>query len=389
MKRIDNINLNNKKVIIRVDYNVPLDDNLNIIDDNRIKESLETINYCLERNCKIILLSHLGRIKTEEDKVKNSLKPISIRLSQLLNKNVLFIPYTKGKIVEKSINNMKEKDIILLENTRFEDLNNKAESKNNQELASYWASLGDVFINDAFATCHRENASNVGIRNYIKESCLGFLVLKELDNLKKITDNKEKPFIVILGGAKISTKIKTIENLVNKADYILIGGGMAYTFLKAKGIETGNSIIDTDSLDFCKNILNKTNKIILPIDHVVSSNKDNNNYEIKTNLNKLDIGLDIGPETIKLFSEYINNSKVLFWNGPMGYYENETYQEGTKKLCEIISKSNTTSIVGGGDTASCIINMGYKDKFSYISTGGGATLYLLEGNKLPGIDYEN
>lgn len=385
MKRIEDIDLKNKKVIIRVDFNVPLDDKLNIVDDNRIKESLKTINYCLDKNCKIILLSHLGKIKTEKDKMKNSLKPVSIRLSQLLNKDVLFIPETRGKLVEDSINNMNFKDIILLENTRFEDLNNKSESENNQELAKYWASLADVFINDAFGTCHRNHASNVGIKTYIKESCLGFLVLKELDNLKIITDNPKLPFTIILGGSKISSKIETIKFLVNKADYILIGGAMAYTFLYAKGINIGKSLVDDEAIDFCKDMLNKHNNIILPIDHIVSYDKDSLEYEIKDYFDELDIGLDIGPKTIELFKSYILKSQTIFWNGPMGYYENDTYKNGTKELCNIISKLNITSIVGGGDTASCIINMGYKDKFTHVSTGGGAALYLLEGKDLPGI----
>ena len=386
MKRIEEIDLNNKTVIIRVDYNVPLDNNLNIRDDNRIKESLKTINYCLDKNCKIILLSHLGKIKTKNDKEKNSLKPVSIRLSELLNKEVLFIPKTRGIEVETAINNMNYKDIILLENTRFEDLDGKKESGNDQDLAKYWASLGEIFINDAFGTCHRSHASNVGVASNIKESCLGFLVQKELDNLQPIINNPIKPFVVILGGAKISDKIKVIENLIEKADYILIGGAMAYTFLKAKGIDIGSSLIENESLDFAKQMLNKTNKIILPVDHVVSKSVDNCNFYIKDSFQNDDIGLDIGPKTILLFKKYLENSKTIFWNGPMGYYENEVYQKGTKDLCEIISNLNSTSIVGGGDTASCVINMGYKDKFSHVSTGGGASLELLEGKYLPGIN---
>jgi len=385
MKRIEELDLNNKKVIIRVDYNVPLDCNLNIVDDNRIKESLKTIKYCLEKNCKIILLSHLGKVKKESDLETKSLKVVSKRLSELLEKEVLFIPKTRGIDVDNAVNNMKPGDVILLENTRFEDLDGKKESGNDESLAKYWASLAEVFINDAFGTCHRSHASNVGIASFIKESCLGFLVEKELDNLLPIINNPEKPFVVILGGSKIVDKIGTIKNLVEKADYILIGGAMAYTFLKAKGIETGLSLIDEESLDFAREMLEKTNKIILPIDHVVSKNLDSKDYFIKTTFESDDIGLDIGPETIKLFEKYLENSKTIFWNGPMGYYENENYQKGTKELCEIISNLDVTSIVGGGDSASCIINMGYKDKFSHVSTGGGASLELLEGKDLPGI----
>ena len=280
---------------------------------------------------------------------------------------------------------MQDKDIILLENTRFEDLDGKKESGNDPELAKFWASLGEVFINDAFGTCHRAHASNVGISKYIKESCLGFLVLKELDNLLPIIKEPERPFVVILGGAKIVDKIGTIKNLVNIADYILIGGAMAYTFLKAKGIETGKSLIDEESLAFCKEMLDKTNKIILPIDHVKSLDMESDEYLIGDNINSEEIGLDIGPKTIELFKSYLEKAKTCFWNGPMGYYEKSIYQKGTKALCEIISNLSITSVVGGGDTASCVINMGYKDKFTHVSTGGGASLELLEGKELPGI----
>ncbi len=385
MKRIDEMNLKNKKVIIRVDFNVPLDKNLKIVDDNRIKESLTTIKYCLDNNCKIILLSHLGKVKKESDKVTKSLKPVATRLSELLNQEVKFIPATRGNLVSDAVNNMQDKDIILLENTRFEDLDGKKESGNDPELAKFWASLGEVFINDAFGTCHRAHASNVGISKYIKESCLGFLVLKELDNLLPIIKEPERPFVVILGGAKIVDKIGTIKNLVNIADYILIGGAMAYTFLKAKGIETGKSLIDEESLAFCKEMLDKTNKIILPIDHVKSLDMESDEYLIGDNINSEEIGLDIGPKTIELFKSYLEKAKTCFWNGPMGYYEKAIYQKGTKALCEIISNLSITSVVGGGDTASCVINMGYKDKFTHVSTGGGASLELLEGKELPGI----
>ena len=385
MKRIDEMNLKNKKVIIRVDFNVPLDKNLKIVDDNRIKESLTTIKYCLDNNCKIILLSHLGKVKKESDKVTKSLKPVATRLSELLNQEVKFIPATRGNLVSDAVNNMQDKDIILLENTRFEDLDGKKESGNDPELAKFWASLGEVFINDAFGTCHRAHASNVGISKYIKESCLGFLVLKELDNLLPIIKEPERPFVVILGGSKIVDKIGTIKNLVNIADYILIGGAMAYTFLKAKGIETGKSLIDEESLAFCKEMLDKTNKIILPIDHVKSLDMESDEYLIGDNINSEEIGLDIGPKTIELFKSYLEKAKTCFWNGPMGYYEKAIYQKGTKALCEIISNLSITSVVGGGDTASCVINMGYKDKFTHVSTGGGASLELLEGKELPGI----
>ena len=385
MKKIEELDLDSKKVIIRVDYNVPLNDKGEITDDNRIKESLKTINYCLDHNCKLILLSHLGKVKKEEDLKTKSLRVVAKRLSELLNKEVTFIPKTRGSEVENIISNMKEKDIVMLENTRFEDLDGKKESGNDPELAKYWASLGEVFINDAFGTCHRAHASNVGIASNMKEKALGFLVQKELDNLLPIINNPTHPFVVILGGAKISDKIETIKNLSQKADYILVGGAMAYTFLKAKGIETGKSLIDLESLDFAKEMLEKTNKIILPIDHVTNIDMENDNYKVKDNLDKEDIGLDIGPKTIELFKSYLKDSKTIFWNGPMGYYEKSIYQEGTKELCDFISKLDCFKVVGGGDTASCVINMGYKDKFTHVSTGGGASLELLEGKSLPGI----
>ncbi|MBR3661060.1 MAG: phosphoglycerate kinase [Bacilli bacterium] len=388
MKRIEDIDLKNKRVIIRVDYNVPLDDKLNIIDDNRIRESLKTINYCLDNNCSIILLSHLGKVKEEKDKQTKSLKVVAERLSKLLNKDVIFVKEARGKLVDEAVSNIKNKDIILLENTRFLDLEGKLESGCDEELSKYWANLADIFINDAFGTCHRAHASNVGIAKYSKEKCLGFLVLKELDNLKLVTDNPKKPFTVILGGAKVSDKIGVIENLITKADSILIGGAMAYTFLKAQGNEIGDSLVDMDSLEFAKNMLKKTNKIILPIDHVVANDLNSNNA-IKNKIEKGEIGLDIGPKTIELFKNYIENSKTVFWNGPMGYYENKNYEKGTKAICEIISRLNIISIVGGGDSASCVINMGYKDRFTHVSTGGGASLELLEGKELPGIEVMN
>ncbi len=386
MKRIEDINLNNKKVIIRVDYNVPMDKDLNITDDNRIKESLKTINYCLDKNCKIILLSHLGKVKTEDDLKTKSLKPVSIRLSELLKKEVTFIPETRGELVNNTIKNMKEQDIVMLENTRFEDLNGKLESGCDEELSKYWASLGDVFINDAFGTCHRSHASNVGISKFIKESCLGFLVLKEIDNLYPLINNPNKPYTVILGGSKISDKIGVLENLKDKADYILIGGAMAYTFLKAKGDNIGKSLYEEESIDFAKNILNSTNNIILPIDHIVSSDIDNDNYQVKDKIDIDDIALDIGPKTIELYRSYLEKSKTIFWNGPMGYYENKTYQKGTEEICKIISNLDCISVVGGGDSASAVINLGYKEKFTHVSTGGGASLELIEGKNLPGIN---
>ncbi len=384
--KLENIDLNGKRVIIRCDFNVPIKNGI-IEDDNRIVESLPTINLVKNKGAKIILMSHLGRINSLEDKKDKTLKPVADRLSELLNQRVIFIDETRGEKLEKSINNLKNGDILLMENTRFEDLDGKKESKNNQELGKYWSSLADFYVNDAFATLHRSHASNVGIATYLP-CCFGLLVRKELDIFRNVLSNPSRPLTVIIGGSKVSDKIGVLENLVNKADYILVGGGMAYTFLKAKGYNIGLSLLDEDKIDYCSNLLNKTDKIILPIDSLVSKdiNEDSkilvkNNDEFLDN----DIGLDIGPKTIELFKKYINRSNTVIWNGPVGYFEIPAFSVGTKKLADLVINV-PVSIVGGGDTASALINMGYKDKFTHISTGGGASLELLEGKKLPGIE---
>lgn len=386
-KTIRNFRLKNKKVIIRVDFNVPIKDG-KILDDNRIVMSLDTINYAINKGAKVILMSHLGRVKTEEDKLTKSLRVVSERLSELLGKKVIFIPTTRGKELEDAISNMANGDVLLMENTRFEDVDGKKESSNDLELGKYWSSLGDIFINDAFATSHRSHASNVGIACNIK-SGIGFLIERELEVFEPVLNKPKKPFAVILGGAKVSDKIGVIKNLVKKANYILIGGGMAYTFLKAEGYEIGNSLLDYDSLDFCMKILNKyANKIVLPVDSV-NGLDINDSTTVRTCLvNEIredEIGLDIGPKTVELFKKYIDMSKTVIWNGPVGYFELDKFSNGTKTLCQILKESQSDVIVGGGDTGSAVINFGYKDAFLHISTGGGASLELLEGKKLPGI----
>ena len=383
---LENIDLKNKKVIIRCDFNVPIKEGI-IKDDNRIKESIPTINIVKEKGAKIILMSHLGRVETIEDKKGKTLEPIAKRLSELLNQEVIFINETRGKKLEQAISNLKPGEILLMENTRFEDIEVKKESKNDPELGKYWSSLADFYINDAFGTAHRSHASNVGIASHLP-SCFGLLIKKELDNLYPAINNPKRPLTVIIGGAKVSDKITVLENLVNKADHILIGGGMAYTFLKAKGYNIGKSLLDEEKIDFCINLLNKTNKIVLPVDSLVAKEinedakvvvKDNNNFD------ENDIGLDIGPKTVEVFKKYLQESKTIIWNGPVGYFEIPAFASGTKALAQIISELDVTSIVGGGDTASALINMGYKNKFTHISTGGGASLELLEGKELPGI----
>ena len=371
-------------MIIRVDFNVPIKDGV-IKDDNRIRESLKTINYAIDNNAKVILLSHLGRIKEESDLAKNDLAPVAKRLSELLGKEVIFSPTTRD--LEKYVDNMKEKDVLLVQNTRYEDLDGKKESSNDKELASYWASLGEIFINDAFGTSHRAHASNVGIASILPNG-IGFLVEKELKELD--LTNIERPFTVILGGSKVSDKIGVIENLVNIADYILIGGGMAYTFLSAAGFNIGSSLLDSENIEFCKSMLGKyPDKIILPTDSIVTKEvSENSPYMEKyiTDFDNDDIGVDIGHSTVKLFKETLVNSKTVIWNGPVGIFEMDNFSKGTKELLEILSKLDAKVIIGGGDTASAAINFGYKDAFSHISTGGGASLELLEGKKLPGIE---
>ena len=383
-KTIRDYDLNGKKVIIRVDFNVPIKDGV-IKDDNRIRESLKTINYAIDNNAKVILLSHLGRIKEESDLAKNDLGPGAKRLSELLGKEVIFSPTTRD--LEKYVDNMKEKDVLLVQNTRYEDLDGKKESSNDKELASYWASLGEIFINDAFGTSHRAHASNVGIASILPNG-IGFLVEKELKELD--LTNIERPFTVILGGSKVSDKIGVIENLVNIADYILIGGGMAYTFLSAAGFNIGSSLLDSENIEFCKSMLGKyPDKIILPTDSIVTKEvSENSPYMEKyiTDFDNDDIGVDIGHSTVKLFKETLVNSKTVIWNGPVGIFEMDNFSKGTKELLEILSKLDAKVIIGGGDTASAAINFGYKDAFSHISTGGGASLELLEGKKLPGIE---
>ena len=385
-KTIRDYDLEGKKVIIRCDFNVPIKDG-QIIDDNRIVMALDTINYAINHGAKVILMSHLGRIKEEEDKIKNSLRLVSIRLSELLNKEVLFIPQTRGKTLEEAINSLQNGDVLLMENTRFEDVPGKKESGNDIELGKYWASLGDIFINDAFGTAHRSHASNVGIATYLP-SGLGFLVENEMNNLS-ILNNPEHPFVVILGGSKVADKIGIIENLVTKADKIIIGGGMAYTFLNAKGYDIGKSILDNENIEFCKNILEKySDKIVLPIDNVVVKEFSNDvpNRTIKINeFLSDDIGMDIGMESVQLFLSTLENAKVIFWNGPLGVYELSKYSVGTQKVLEKIVKLNAKTVLGGGDIVAAASKLGYKDKVTHASTGGGVTLEFMEGKELPGV----
>ena len=385
-KNIKDFDLKNKKVLLRCDLNVPIKNGI-ITDDTRIKASLKTINYIIENGGSIIILSHLGKVKTEEDKLKNNLYPISIRLSELLNRKVLFSKLTRGKELENMVSKLIPGDILLIQNTRYEDLDGKKESSCDMELAKYWAGLGDIFINDAYGTMHRKHASNVGIAEYLP-SGLGFLPEEEINKIDSIMDDNTHPFIVIMGGAKVSDKIKVIENLIQKCDKLLIGGAMAYTFLKSKGYEIGNSLYDEESKDFCTNILKKyKDKLVLPIDSIVANDPESNIYNIRNidDIKSNEMGLDIGPKTIELFLDNLKDAKRVIINGPMGLFENDNYKNGTKSIYDYIANNNIKTLIGGGDSASSVNKLSDASKFYHISTGGGATLEYLEGKDLPGI----
>lgn len=387
-KTIEDFNLYGKKIILRCDLNVPIKDG-KVLDDNRIIESLKTIKYAIANNAKVIILSHLGRIKEKDDMKKNDLFPVSVRLSELLGKEVKFVSETRGSVVENTINNMENGDVILLQNTRYEDYPDKKESSNDLELGKYWASLGDIFINDAFGTCHRAHASNVGIANNL-QSGIGFLVEKELKMLGNVLAEPKRPYTVILGGAKMNDKIKVLDKLIEKADYVLLGGGIANTFLTAQGFNLKKSIYDADSISHAKELLSKyENKIVLPTDGYASKEYADGLLVSYFDLNNVDndnMILDIGPKTVDIFKEYINKSETIFWNGPVGVSEFKNFEYGTKSLCELLSNSNATVVIGGGDSAASAIRFGYKNKFAHISTGGGASLEFIEGRKLPGIE---
>lgn len=386
-KTIKEYKLENKKVFIRVDFNVPMKDG-RITDDHRIEASLETITYAIKQKAKVILFSHLGRIKTEEDKVKNDLQPVALRLAQLLHQPVIFVPVTRGKELEEAISNMKVGEVLLVQNTRYEDLEGKKESGNDPELGSYWASLGDIFINDAFGTAHRSHASNVGIASHLPNG-IGFLMERELNALEPLLSNPNRPFTVILGGSKVSDKIGVIKNLAKLADHILIGGGMSYTFLKASGLAIGASLLDETNLDFCKRMLELyADKIILPIDSVNAVEISPTAKPIERfigDFKENEIGLDIGHNTVKLFGQYLRDSKTILWNGPVGMFELEAFSKGTQAICQILINIEATKVIGGGDTGAAITQLGYEDAVTHISTGGGASLEFLEGKTLPGI----
>ncbi|TVP85367.1 MAG: phosphoglycerate kinase [Acholeplasmataceae bacterium] len=389
-KTVRDIALKGKKVLIRVDFNVPLK-NGEISDENRIVEALPTIRYVLEQGGRAILFSHLGRIKDASDQAKNSLRIVAKRLSEHLNQEVCFIPDTRGKALEDAVNALNDGDILMFENTRFEDLEGKKESKNDPELGQYWASLGDVFVNDAFGTAHRAHASNVGIAANIKETVAGFLLEKEINFIGGALENPDRPFIAILGGAKVSDKIDVINNLLKIADYVLIGGGMAYTFFKAQGHEVGTSLLEADKVDLAKSLLEQgKDKILLGRDVITAKDFDADSEKNTRDADAIpqdEMGMDIGPKTIALFTSYIAKAKTVVWNGPVGVFEFPRFAEGTRAVATALTtiKDQATTIIGGGDSAAAVIQFGLAAGFTHISTGGGASLEYLEGKVLPGI----
>ena len=388
---VKDVELKGKKVLVRVDFNVPVKDGV-ITNDNRITAALPTIKYILEQGGRAILFSHLGRVKEEADKEGKSLAPVAADLAAKLGQDVKFIPgVTRGAELEAAVNALEDGQVLLVENTRFEDVDGKKESKNDPELGKYWASLGDgIFVNDAFGTAHRAHASNVGISANVEKAVAGFLLENEIAYIQEAVENPERPFVAILGGSKVSDKIGVIENLLEKADKVLIGGGMTYTFFKAQGIEIGNSLVEEDKLDVAKALLEKSNgKLILP-DDSKEANAFADYTEVKyTEGEAVDpgfLGLDIGPKSIAKFDEALTGAKTVVWNGPMGVFENPDFQAGTIGVMDaIVKQPGVKSIIGGGDSAAAAINLGYADKFSWISTGGGASMELLEGKELPGL----
>ena len=387
-KIVSDLDLKGKVVLERADFNVPLKDG-EITNDNRIVQALPTIKYIIEQGGKLVLFSHLGKVKEESDKEGLSLKPVADDLSKKLGKDVTFVPETRGEKLETAIKNLKEGDVLLVENTRFEDIDGKKESKNDPELGKYWASLGDVFVNDAFGTAHREHASNVGISTHL-ETAAGYLMEKEIKFIGGVVNDPHKPVVAILGGAKVSDKIGVIKNLVNIADKIIIGGGMAYTFLKAQGKEIGLSLLEEDKIDFAKELLEKNgDQIVLPVDCKVAKEFSNDAKITEVSIDEIPSdqeAMDIGPKTIELFTKELQGAHTVVWNGPMGVFEFSNFAKGTIGVCKAIANlEDAITIIGGGDSAAAAISLGFEDDFTHISTGGGASLEYLEGKELPGI----
>lgn len=390
---VEDLDLAGKKVLMRVDFNVPIKDGV-VGDDNRIVAALPTIKYVLDHQGKAILFSHLGRIKKEDDKPGLSMRPVAERLSNLLNMPVTFVPVTEGPQLEDAIAKMEDGQVLVVQNTRYEDVKNgeyvKRESGNDPELGKYWASLGDLFINDAFGTAHRKHASNVGIAsNMPGKAAAGFLMEKEIKFLGDAVTNPVRPFVAILGGAKVSDKIGVINNLLDKADKVIVGGGMTYTFYAAKGIKIGNSLVEGDKIDVAKEILEKAgDKLVLPVDNVVADKfaNDANTKVVEGDIDDGWMALDIGPKSIEEFKKVLADAKTVVWNGPMGVFEMSNFAKGTLEVGQFLGTlEGATTIVGGGDSTAAAKQLGISDKLTHISTGGGASLAYLEGDVLPGI----
>jgi len=394
-KSVDDINVKGQRVLVRCDFNVPMKDG-KITDENRLVAALPTLKKLIADGGKLILCSHLGKVKTEEDKLTKTLAPVAVRLSELLGQEVKFVanPEVVGPNVVEAVNAMQDGEVILLENTRFR----KEETKNEDAFSQDLASIADVFVNDAFGTAHRAHCSNVGVTKYIKgDHVVGYLMQKEIDFLGNAVENPVRPFVAILGGAKVADKLNVIDNLLDKCDTLIIGGGMAYTFLKAKGYEVGKSLLDESKVDYCKEMMAKAEangkQLLLPIDAVCIDEFPSpiDNPDIKTTVVAADAipadkeGADIGPKTIELYSNAVKNAKTVVWNGPMGVFENPVLAAGTKAVAAALAETDATTIIGGGDSAAAVNTLGYGDKMSHISTGGGASLEFLEGKDLPGV----
>ncbi|UWV48471.1 phosphoglycerate kinase [Acetivibrio thermocellus] len=386
-KTIEDIDVKGKKVIVRVDFNVPLDENRKITDDKRIVGALPTIKYLVEHGAKTILVSHLGRPK-EGFEEKYSMAPTAVRLGELLGKEVIMAKDVIGPDAKAKAAALKEGEVLMLENVRF----HKEETKNDPAFAKELASMAEIYVNDAFGTAHRAHASTAGLADYLPAVC-GYLIQKEIEVMGKALSNPERPFVAILGGAKVSDKIGVIENLIDKVDTLIIGGGMAYTFFKAKGYSIGTSLCEDDKVELAKSLMDKAEKkgvkLLLPVDNVVGKEFSNDTERKTVPSDQIPdgwMGMDIGEETIKLYSEAIKNAKTVVWNGPMGVFEFSNFANGTREVARAVAESGAISIIGGGDSAAAIEQLGFADKITHISTGGGASLEFLEGKVLPGID---
>ena len=385
-KTIKDIEVTGKTVLVRVDFNVPRNKETGeITNDNRIVAALPTLKYLLGQNPKaVVLFSHLGKVKTEEDKAKNNLAVVAPRLAELLGVDVKFVDATRGPVLEEAVKTAENGQVILVQNTRYE----KGESKNDPELGAYWASLGDVFVEDAFGSVHRAHASTAGIPAHLP-SAAGFLVEKEIAYIGKAVSAPERPMVAILGGAKVSDKILVIENLLKIADKVIVGGGMSYTFAKAQGLEVGNSLLEEDRVQVAKDLIAKAgDKLLLPVDAVVNNafSEEGDIKVVEGNIPEGYMGLDIGPKSVANIKAALEGAKTVIWNGPMGVFEMDAFAKGTIEVCEALANlPEANTIIGGGDSAAAVMKLGYADKVSHISTGGGASLEYMEGKVLPGI----